>query len=230
MPLKWAYATLLWGNTPSIVHQVICLQTTLANLSALPLLVVHNDDATLSPEFALIKAHRRVPFVPFVMRPRQHGRALMHAGQQLVMMQKFQLFNMSEYDRIVYMDADILVRTSPDALFLVPVPATSIGAVRVGKCFNAGLLVIRPSTASFAHIVKTARANVWHAPLCEYYRTDQTALNLAFPQFAEVDRKWNNCQHVTRHRISVPSDHNVHFVGETKPRDMCTAEALLHKK
>lgn len=228
MPMaRLAYATMALQASDATLRAALCMQTRLHTLGAkFPLVLVHDASTAASPlGRALLPRFDRsalVPWVRFVDRRRATGRRLMQNGQQELMLMKLHVLNMTSYRRLLYMDADIYVRALPDALLAAPMSA-ALAAVPVGeRCFNAGLLLVRPSAGAFALARVTARRHVWHRPICEFYRTDQTVLNLAFPRFARLPARWNWCRRFSRRApVRVPAGYNVHFVGPRKPPDMC---------
>ena len=222
-----AYVTMAIGAARAGIERVVWLQTRLQDLGAnYPLLLLHDSDAASVPLIKEVKLRREVPFVLFVNR--SHGRRLLKAGDQLRTMQKFHIFNLVEFARVVYIDQDIYLRTLPDPLFAVRLNDThSVAAVDVGGCFNSGLMVVRPSAHVYNYVREVARKHVWHLPRCEFYRGDQTALNIAFPKYVRLPAQWNWCHHLQKEPIRAPVGYNVHFVGRNKPTDMCTANSLL---
>ena len=100
-------------------------------------------------------------------------------------MTKFKIFSMTQFDKIVYLDADILVMKNLDHLFECPHLTSALD----GEYFNlwpddphlnAGILVVKPDINEYNSIIKFATENViqkWSKMQCI---ADQEILNLYF--------------------------------------------------
>eukprot|EP01010_Urceolus_cornutus_P002189 NODE_279_length_1853_cov_268.353659_g226_i0.p1 GENE.NODE_279_length_1853_cov_268.353659_g226_i0~~NODE_279_length_1853_cov_268.353659_g226_i0.p1 ORF type:complete len:515 (-),score=139.72 NODE_279_length_1853_cov_268.353659_g226_i0:27-1571(-) len=68
---------------------------------------------------------------------------------------KLYLFNLTDYHKIAFFDADMLAVANPDAIFNVRLPNSSwVGAVGYGKYFATGTMVLMPDAEVCRQIVK----------------------------------------------------------------------------
>jgi alpha-N-acetylglucosamine transferase len=75
---------------------------------------------------------------------------------------KFQIFNLIEYDKIVFLDADVMVLKNLDHLFKKPHMTAALDGEYWNLWpswphFNSGCLVIEPSTDLFNNILNFAK-------------------------------------------------------------------------
>lgn len=67
---------------------------------------------------------------------------------------KLQVFNLTEYDKLLYLDADTLVKQSVDAVFHRPgYPLTSAPGMFPPDSFNAGVMLLSPSSRLYEHML-----------------------------------------------------------------------------
>lgn len=103
---------------------------------------------------------------------------------------KFELFNMIEYEKIVYLDADILVLKNLDHLFKCPHLTSALDGEYFNiwpddPHFNAGIMVIEPNIEEYQKIMDfttTEALTHWNKLQCI---ADQEILNMYF-------NDWNN--------------------------------------
>lgn len=65
---------------------------------------------------------------------------------------KLMIFNLTQYERIVYLDADTLVARNVDELFLCD--AALCAVLRAGERFNSGVMVVRPSEGTLDDMLR----------------------------------------------------------------------------
>ncbi|HTR30746.1 MAG TPA: glycosyltransferase [Puia sp.] len=135
---------------------------------------------------------------------------------------KLNIFDLVEYEKVVYLDADMLIVENIDSLFEKP----HMSAVIAGgflpenaqwSNFNSGLMVVVPGHDTFARIT----AAVGHLPSAD--KSDQGFLNSFFDS-------WYAHGHLhLDHKFNVPVDYLdkfadpvavLHYWGATKPWDL----------
>lgn len=84
---------------------------------------------------------------------------------------KLHVWNMTEYDRIIYLDSDVLVMQSIDRMFDC---GTFCAAFRHSDLFNAGIIVVQPNRTIFEDMIK----KISRVP--SYDDGDQGFLNVYF--------------------------------------------------
>ncbi|KAF5505120.1 Glycogenin-1 [Colletotrichum siamense] len=81
------------------------------------------------------------------------GRPDLHAT-----MTKVQLWSLTQFTRVLYLDADTLVMSNLDHLFSLPLDIPFAAAPEIGfpDCFNSGVMLLRPDMATFAELTAFA--------------------------------------------------------------------------
>ena len=97
---------------------------------------------------------------------------------------KLHVWNMTEYERIVYLDSDVLVLSNIDHMFDC---GTICAAFRHSDLFNAGILVLEPSKATFDDMLTKISS------LPSYDGGDQGFLNVYFKDLVYAPMfNWSN--------------------------------------
>ena len=99
---------------------------------------------------------------------------------------KLAIFNLTQFDKVVYLDLDMILLGNIDALFEKP----HMAAVAAGNCvyadwtgLNSGLMVVEPNEAEFRRILGQM------VPACEYRLGrglgfgDQDVINFSYPDW-----------------------------------------------
>jgi alpha-N-acetylglucosamine transferase len=168
----------LTGTTAEIVvlHTRGAPQAALEPLAALGAKLVSVDLLPTSDAFnarhARARLHADAPFT-------KGGKPAFHTP--LDNFAKLRLWEMEEYERIVFLDADTLVVRPIDRLFAYPEFSAAPNVYESLSDFhrlNSGVFVARPSKATFAAML--ARLD---APDAVWRRTDQTFLETFFPDW-----------------------------------------------
>jgi glycogenin glucosyltransferase len=141
---------------------------------------------------------------------------------------KLHIFGLVEFDKLVFLDADMLVRQNIDELFQQPHLSAVNAGGRLPECsswtqFNSGLLVVEPSTAQFEDMRRQL------AGIDRELRGDQTFLHQYFPDWPSrhelhLDHRYNIFDvHLDRYEElfgwGMDEAKVIHFIGETKPWD-----------
>ncbi|GKT49180.1 glycogenin-1 [Colletotrichum spaethianum] len=81
------------------------------------------------------------------------GRPDLHAT-----MTKIQLWSLTQFRRVLYLDADTLVMSNLDHLFDLPEAIYFAAAPEIGfpDCFNSGVMLLRPDTATYNELTRFA--------------------------------------------------------------------------
>jgi glycogenin len=234
---NFSYITVL--STDSYVEGVIVLHRSLMQSgTAYPLLVLTTPNLA-DRTFQLLN-HHGIAYRP--IPPIALDTALpSHQARWQATYSKLQIFNQIQFDKLVYLDADMLVYQNLDELFSRP----HMSAVNAGGQlpeyaswteFNSGLMVVEPSHSLYADML---------AKLPDLYLPaggDQDFLNAYYPDWPQqpekhLDHAYNIFhEHVDRYQqrygyelLSVgqpkgnrdSSDRKaikvIHFVGERKP-------------
>lgn len=133
-------------------------------------------------------------------RKRLHGAAPFTKGRKpdfhtpLDNFAKLRLWQLTQYERVVFLDADTLVLRSIDKLFGYPefsaAPNVYEGLADFRR-LNSGVFVARPSAKTFADMLTCLDSSDAFWP-----RTDQTFLQIYFPQWHGLPVFFNMLQYV----------------------------------
>ncbi|KAL2620434.1 hypothetical protein R1flu_000639 [Riccia fluitans] len=100
---------------------------------------------------------------------------------------KFRLWQLTQYDKIVFIDADLLVLQNLDALFDMPqLSATGNNKYR----FNSGVMVIEPSNCTFDLLMQQIN------DVKSYNGGDQGFLNEIFPWWHRIPKRMNYLKYI----------------------------------
>jgi inositol phosphorylceramide glucuronosyltransferase 1 len=178
-PNSHAVVSALYSDSYAIAVAVLGHSTRHANVSA-RLILPYIDGRVSSRALCIARAvgwePHAVPFIP----PPHNGKDIYHRFKDVYT--KLNLWSLDKMgvDRLVYLDADTLVRGNFDELFDIPFDFAAVGDVYGDKrgfavTFNTGVLVLRPDSAVLGDIKRKLETAVY--PLGE---ADQAFLNLYF--------------------------------------------------
>lgn len=148
---------------------------------------------------------------------------------------KIHIFNQIQFDKIVFLDADMLVNRNLDELFNKP----HMSAVNSGgllpelsswRQLNSGLLVVEPSTELFSDMVSQVGAiegsqpggdqAFLHAYFADWPNRKELHLDHTYNMFQKHIDRYHELFGYTLEEIKV-----FHFIGETKPWTLTQATA-----
>lgn len=130
---------------------------------------------------------------------------------------KIQLWNLSQFSKIVYIDADVVALRAPDELFDIDAPFSAAPDIGWPDLFNTGVMVLTPNQQDYAALVQAAATGA------SFDGADQGLINQHFGQnYNRISFAYNvtpsaHYQYVPaynffKHKISL-----VHFIGSGKP-------------
>lgn len=134
---------------------------------------------------------------------------------------KLAAFGLTQWDRLVYVDADAIVLQNIDDLFAHDrfAAAPDIGLDLNYDRFNSGVFCLQPSASDFARMLESL------ASVVSYDGGDQGFLNELYPDFLCLDRSYNVLKRVYKHHPNLFRLEDVkvlHYVG-VKPWQVVTA-------
>lgn len=142
----------------------------------------------------------------------------------LTAMTKVELWNQTEYDRIVYLDCDCLPLSNLDDLFDFEMGSSSVAAspdCGWPDIFNSGVMVLKPDSRLHAELMKASQD-----PGLSFDGADQGLLNQKFPypQWVRLPFLYNvtpsaGYQYVPALQHFGADVKNFHFIGPHKPWD-----------
>ncbi len=127
---------------------------------------------------------------------------------------KFLAWTLTEYSRILLLDADTYVTKNIDEMFSMPlIRDVSAVSACTNTSFNSGVILLKPSIST-ARRLFSIRTGVKR---CEMKITDQSLLNKAFPNWQHMSRSYNFAHHAVFFRQHESNEaHILHVVGEPK--------------
>lgn len=138
---RFAYVTLLQAK--HMYYSVLVLAQSLRNTGTIHDLVLlldancgfTKDNETLSEHFDVVK---------------EVGKSGHRWSSRIF--GKLNVWSLKEYDRVVYIDSNILVLSNLDHLFDLPEPA-AVPQINCPEQFNTGLVVLQPSNATYTDLL-----------------------------------------------------------------------------
>ncbi|MEM9999489.1 MAG: glycosyltransferase [Pseudomonadota bacterium] len=149
-------------------------------------------------------------------RDRLHGAAPFTKGNKppfhtpLDNFAKLRLWEMEEYDNLVFLDADTLVVRNIDRLFAYPEYCAAPNVYEGLGDFhrlNSGVFTAKPSKQTFAHML-----SMLDQPDVFWRRTDQTFLETFFPDWHGLPVMFNMLQYVWFNMPSLWDWRSIHVV------------------
>ncbi len=129
---------------------------------------------------------------------------------------KIALWRQTQFNRLVYIDADVVALRAPDELFNIE--ATFAAAPDIGwpDCFNSGVLYLKPDLDDYYALLALAQRGV------SFDGADQGLLNTHFRDWHRLSFTYNctpsgNYQYIPAYRHFQSSISLVHFIGRDKP-------------
>ncbi|KAK9467220.1 Glycogenin-1 [Lipomyces arxii] len=152
-----AYFTLLLSDSylPGCLALVEALRGT---GTTKPVVVLALDQLAPESLAALESAFDSVVPVSVINNPAPRNLISLGRPDLALSFTKLALWSMTEYDRIVYLDADVLPLTNLDNLFSVPGVLAAAPDAGWPDIFNSGVMVLTPSKADFDGLYATAES------------------------------------------------------------------------
>ncbi|ROT40108.1 nucleotide-diphospho-sugar transferase [Sodiomyces alkalinus F11] len=130
---------------------------------------------------------------------------------------KIHLWKLTQFSRIVYLDADVLAYRAPDELFDIPAPFSAAPDVGWPDVFNTGVMVLSPSLDDYHVLMAMAERGL------SFDGADQGLLNIHFKNsYNRISFTYNvtpvaHYQYIPAFRHFQSSINLVHFIGAMKP-------------
>ena len=208
------------SSTNRLLNRTRCLQRRLHELnSSYPLVAVHNWPQSKA---WMLDGFDRLSRIDRPIAAKDEG------GTHL---NKFSIFNLTNFDRVIYIDSDLYLRALPDPLMHMPLRERGIAAVpcsRDGTAFNSGLLVLTPRRGVTEDLIKLVHSGAdrkrFPQACTSKFLGDQYFLNAFFRgnNWTRLSQRWNYQLHYYYRPVRVEADVNAHFVGRHKtPLHLC---------
>lgn len=172
-----AYATVLHSSDTYLCGAIVLAQSIRRSGSTRDLVLLH-DHTVSRPALRALSAAGWIPRrIKRIRNPRAARGSYNEYNYS-----KFRLWQLLDYDRVVFVDADVLVLRGLDALFGFPQLAA---AGNDAWLFNSGVMVIEPSACTFEALLRGRRA------IRSYNGGDQGFLNEVFVWWHRLPRRVN---------------------------------------
>lgn len=130
---------------------------------------------------------------------------------------KIALWKQTQYDQIVYIDADVIALRAPDELLTLDVKTiAAVPDIGWPDCFNTGVMVLRPNLQDYYSLLAFAQRGI------SFDGADQGLLNMHFKNWDRLSFTYNctpsgHYQYVPAYRYFESTISLVHFIGPIKP-------------
>jgi glycogenin len=129
---------------------------------------------------------------------------------------KIELWRQTQYRRIVYLDADMVMLRAPHELLQMQTPFAAAPDIGWPDCFNSGVMVLNPNMGDYYALLALAQRGI------SFDGADQGLLNMHFRDWERISFAYNctpsgNYQYVPAYRHFQSSISGVHFIGKDKP-------------
>ena len=129
---------------------------------------------------------------------------------------KIELWKQTQYKRIVYLDADMVVLRAPNELLKMDTQFAAVPDIGWPDCFNSGMMVLNPNMGDYFSLLALAQRGI------SFDGADQGLLNMHFRDWERLSFTYNctpsgNYQYVPAYRHFSSSINAVHFIGADKP-------------
>ncbi|KAL1546970.1 UDP-glucuronate:xylan alpha-glucuronosyltransferase 2 isoform X2 [Salvia divinorum] len=172
-----AYVTVL-HSSESYVCGAITLAQSLARTQTQRDLILLLDTSISEPARAALKrAGWTLRFIKRIRNPRAEKNSYNEYNYS-----KFRLWQLTNYDKVIFIDADIIVLRNIDILFHFPQMSATGNDAHI---FNSGIMVIEPSNCTFRMLMRRRKE------IISYNGGDQGFLNEIFVWWHRLPRRVN---------------------------------------
>ncbi|XP_024529174.1 UDP-glucuronate:xylan alpha-glucuronosyltransferase 1 [Selaginella moellendorffii] len=176
-----AYATILHSVKSYVCGAVLLAHSIRKTGSTRDLIMVIDQHINLEDRQGLEGAGWKIHHIERIRNPRARPDAYNEWNYS-----KFRLWQLTQYDKVVFIDADVVVTRNMDFLFDLP----ELSAARNHKSvFNSGVMVIEPSNCTFNLLVDGI------SRIKSYNGGDQGYLNEIFTWWHRLPRSMNFLKH-----------------------------------
>ena len=129
---------------------------------------------------------------------------------------KVALWRQTQFERIVYLDADVVALRAPDELFNEHASFAAVPDIGWPDCFNSGVLSLKPNMGDYYALLALAQRGI------SFDGADQGLLNMHFRNWQRLSFTYNctpsgHYQYVPAYRHFQSTINMVHYIGRDKP-------------
>ncbi|KAH6828972.1 plant glycogenin-like starch initiation protein 3 [Perilla frutescens var. hirtella] len=172
-----AYVTVLHSSESYVCGAITLAQSLIRTRTRRDLLLLLDTSISEPKRVALSRAGWSLRFIKRIRNPRAEKDSYNEYNYS-----KFRLWQLTDYDKLIFIDADIIVLRNIDLLFHFPqMTATGNDA----HIFNSGIMVIEPSNCTFRMLMHRRKE------IISYNGGDQGYLNEIFVWWHRLPRRVN---------------------------------------
>lgn len=172
-----AYATVLHSSETYVCGAIMLAQSLLKAGTNRDLILLIDTSISVEKRDALAAAGWIIRIIERIRNPRAEKYSYNEYNYS-----KFRLWQLTDYDKIIFIDADIIVLRNLDLIFSFP-QMSAVG--NDNSIFNSGIMVIEPSNCTFMHFMQQTNEIV------SYNGGDQGFLNEIFVYWHRLPRRVN---------------------------------------
>ncbi|KAJ5678921.1 hypothetical protein N7462_007165 [Penicillium macrosclerotiorum] len=129
---------------------------------------------------------------------------------------KIELWRLTQFDRVVYIDCDVVALRAPDELLSLEADFAAAPDVGWPDCFNSGVMVLRPNMQDYYALKALATRGI------SFDGADQGLLNMHFRDWHRLSFTYNctpsaNYQYIPAYKHFQSTISLIHFIGSQKP-------------
>lgn len=202
-PAKQAYATILHSSEAYVCGAIALAQSIIQTNSTKDLLLLADDSITQKSLRALSAAGWKIKHIERIQSPHAQRDAYNRWNYS-----KLRVWQLIEYEKIIFIDADLIVLKNIDHFFIYP----QLSAVGNDKTiFNSGVMLVEPSECMFKTLMEE------RFTLVSYNGGDQGFLNEVFTWWHRWPSKLNHLKIFEmelekKHEIS-EDIYAIHYLG-----------------
>ncbi|KAL0698035.1 hypothetical protein Bca4012_054157 [Brassica carinata] len=176
-----AYATILHSANFYVCGAITAAQSIRMSGSTRDLVILVDDSITEHHRSGLAAAGWKIYPIQRIRNPKAEAEAYNEWNYS-----KFRLWQLTEYDKIIFIDADMLILRNIDFLFEMPeISATGNNAT----LFNSGVMVVEPSNSTFQLLMDNIN------DIVSYNGGDQGYLNEVYTWWHRIPKHMNFLKH-----------------------------------
>ncbi|XP_022752321.1 UDP-glucuronate:xylan alpha-glucuronosyltransferase 2-like [Durio zibethinus] len=172
-----AYATMLHSSESYVCGAIALAQSLLKTGTNRDLILLLDGSISEAQRDALKAAGWQLRFIKRIRNPRAEKGSYNEYNYS-----KFRLWQLTDYDKVIFIDADIIVLRNLDPLFHFPQMTATGNDIWI---FNSGIMVIEPSNCTFKLLMNKRKE------IFSYNGGDQGFLNEVFVWWHRLPRRVN---------------------------------------
>ncbi|KAJ5410454.1 uncharacterized protein N7487_004813 [Penicillium crustosum] len=168
---------------------------------------------------AMVLAHSLRDNVSSMVNDTPANLWLMDRPDLIATFTKIELWRLTQYQRVVYIDCDVVALRAPDELLSLEADFAAAPDVGWPDCFNSGMMVLRPNLQDYYALKALAQRGI------SFDGADQGLLNMHFRDWHRLSFTYNctpsaNYQYIPAYKHFQSTISLIHFIGAQKPWNM----------